>query len=361
VAAARAAEAALLHAARVGTVEDVRACASRVAGSSLADIDAPGSHGVTPLHAAATRGDVDVARALLDAGAAACHSHARPLRADAESGWTATHRAMYHGKWRVVQALLERGGSLDHPPDLAGRTPLDVLASRLRRSRERRATLKRDALREKQNTRRETHTNDNDRTRSVYSWGSGVNYALGHGGRDDVATPRRVDFTDVVLENADEEKNDTTGGFRDDAISVSCSKFHSVVAFRDGSVFAWGHGRGGRLGVMDAGVHDGDVAALRPTEVFFPRASWDVLLFQRFFQKRVLVPPESDALRDARRRGEAPHAGDDSWRRSVLLGARRGRQARVRRPGLRRAGRRRRRVPTNPAFSPRSASRRVRG
>jgi hypothetical protein len=97
-----------------------------------------------------------------------------------------------------------------------------------------------------------------------------VNYALGHGGRDDVATPRRVDFTDVVLENADEEKNDTTGGFRDDAISVSCSKFHSVVAFRDGSVFAWGHGRGGRLGVMDAGVHDGDVAALRPTEVFFP-------------------------------------------------------------------------------------------
>jgi alpha-tubulin suppressor-like RCC1 family protein len=272
VAAARAAEAALLHAARVGTAEDVRACASRVAGSSLADIDAPGSHGVTPLHAAATRGDVDVARALLSAGAAACHSHARPLRADAESGWTATHRAMYHGKWRVVQALLERGGSLDHPPDLAGRTPLDVLASRLRRSRERRATLKRDALRAKQTTRRGrvTHTNDNDRTRSVYSWGSGVNYALGHGGRDDVATPRRVDFTDVVLENADEEKNDTTGGFRDDAISVSCSKFHSVVAFRDGSVFAWGHGRGGRLGVMDAGVHDGDVAALRPTEVFFP-------------------------------------------------------------------------------------------
>ena len=97
-----------------------------------------------------------------------------------------------------------------------------------------------------------------------------MNYALGHGGRDDVATPRRVDFTDVVLETADEEKNDTTGGFRDDAISVSCSKFHSVVAFRDGSVFAWGHGRGGRLGVMDAGVHDGDVAALRPTEVFFP-------------------------------------------------------------------------------------------
>ena len=141
VAAARAAEAALLHAARVGTVEDVRACASRVAGSSLADIDAPGSHGVTPLHAAATRGDVDVARALLDAGAAACHSHARPLRADAESGWTATHRAMYHGKWRVVQALLERGGSLDHPRDLAGRTPLDVLASRLRRSREKRATF----------------------------------------------------------------------------------------------------------------------------------------------------------------------------------------------------------------------------
>ena len=110
---------------------------------------------------------------------------------------------------------------------------------------------------------RVTHTNDNDRTRSVYSWGSGVNYALGHGGRDDVATPRRVDFTDVVLETADEEKNDTTGGFRDDAISVSCSKFHSVVAFRDGSVFAWGHGRGGRLGVMDAGVMDAGAEGAR--------------------------------------------------------------------------------------------------
>ena len=256
VAAARAAEAALLHAARVGTAEDVRACASRVAGSSLADIDAPGSHGVTPLHAAASRGDPDVARALLDAGAAACHSHARPLRADAESGWTATHRAMYHGKWRVVQALLERGGSLDHPADLAGRTPLDVLAARLRRSRE--GPLARADPRESSSSGRPESDDTTARRgsqRLLYTWGSGVNYQLGHGSRDDVATPRRVDCLAGV-----------GGG----VVSFDASKFHSVVALRDGSVMSWGHGRGGRLGVDDAKVHDGDVAALTPTPVPFP-------------------------------------------------------------------------------------------
>ena len=100
-----------------------------------------------------------------------------------------------------------------------------------------------------------------------------MNYALGHGGRDDVATPRRVDFTDrtdVSLEKAGASDENVRENVRENAVSVSCSKYHSVVAFRDGSVCAWGHGRGGRLGVMDAGVHDGDVAALRPTEVFFP-------------------------------------------------------------------------------------------
>ena len=255
VAAARAAEAALLHAARVGTAEDVRACASRVAGSSLADIDAPGSHGVTPLHAAASRGDPDVARALLDAGAAACHSHARPLRADAESGWTATHRAMYHGKWRVVQALLERGGSLDHPADLAGRTPLDVLAARLRRSRE--GSPRADPRESSGSGRPESDDTTARRgsQRLLYTWGSGVNYQLGHGSRDDVATPRRVDCLAGV-----------GGG----VVSFDASKFHSVVALRDGSVMSWGHGRGGRLGVDDAKVHDGDVAALTPTPVPFP-------------------------------------------------------------------------------------------
>ena len=251
VAAARAAEAALLHAARVGTAEDVRACASRVAGSSLADIDAPGSHGVTPLHAAASRGDPDVARALLDAGAAACHSHARPLRADAESGWTATHRAMYHGKWRVVQALLERGGSLDHPADLAGRTPLDVLAARLRRSRE----GARADPRQTGSSSGRPESDPESTQRLLYTWGSGVNYQLGHGSRDDVATPRRVDCLAGV-----------GGG----VVSFDASKFHSVVALRDGSVRSWGHGRGGRLGVDDAKVHDGDVAALTPTPVPFP-------------------------------------------------------------------------------------------
>ena len=259
VAAARAAEAALLHAARAGTAEDVRVCASRVAGSSLADIDAPGLHGVTPLHAAASRGDPDVARALLDAGAAARHSLARPLRADAESGWTATHRAMYHGKWRVVQALLERGGSLDHPVDLAGRTPLDALAARLRRSRDARSPSLR--ARSGRRTKRARGATGDDATarprgsRDLYSWGSGVNYQLGHGTCDDAATPRRVDCLTGV-----------GGGVLD----FDASKFHSVVALRDGSVYSWGHGRGGRLGVDDADVYDGDGAALRPTPVPFP-------------------------------------------------------------------------------------------
>jgi alpha-tubulin suppressor-like RCC1 family protein len=232
-AAARAAETALLDAARVGTVEDVRACACRVL-----EINAPAFAGVTPLHAAASRGDPEIVRALLDAGALASHCDASR---DKESGWSPMHRAMYHGKWRVAALLLSNCASLDHPRDFAGRGPLDVLAVRLRRHRDRGVGVSRAP--------RDRQKND------LYSWGVGVNFTLGHGSRDDVLCPKLVDDLAGVC---------TTGVARFDA-----SKYHSVACTNAGDLFVWGHGRGGRLGINDEHVFAGDVAVVRPALVNF--------------------------------------------------------------------------------------------
>ena len=269
--AACAAEAALLDAARVGTVEDVRLCLSRVSQESLGEIDAPsGLAGVTPLHAAASRGDPDVVQVLLDAGAAVTHSQSKPLRADFESGWTPMHRAVYHGKWRVMAMFLAAGASLDHPVDFAGRGPLDVLAARLKRTRDQNAgashiasqktkvqhlsrTRWKASTRDDENKKHESKTK-NRAQRDLYSWGVGVNYQLGHGSRDDVLGPKLVE--DLV-------------GIEEGITSFDASKYHSVAVTNTGSVFSWGHGRGGRLGIDDANIFNGDVAALRPVRVHF--------------------------------------------------------------------------------------------
>ncbi|KFM27647.1 E3 ubiquitin-protein ligase HERC2 [Auxenochlorella protothecoides] len=51
---------------------------------------------------------------------------------------------------------------------------------------------------------------------------------------------------------------------------VGAGKFHSVALGRDGAVWTWGWGRGGRLGHPEAHIHGGSSAVLAPRRVALP-------------------------------------------------------------------------------------------
>ena len=65
----------------------------------------------------------------------------------------------------------------------------------------------------------------------VFSWGNGANYQLGTGVEGLQLVPYRV-------ENLHGEDID----------SLAAAKFHSAAVSREGLLFTWGFGRGGRLG-----------------------------------------------------------------------------------------------------------------
>ena len=65
----------------------------------------------------------------------------------------------------------------------------------------------------------------------VYSWGNGANYQLGSGAEGLQLVPYRV-------ENLHGENT----------AAVAAAKFHSAAVSKEGTLFTWGFGRGGRLG-----------------------------------------------------------------------------------------------------------------
>ena len=209
--------------------------------------------GVTPLHLASSPRR---AARLLARGASSIVADV-----DAESGWTPLHRALHRGHLRVAAVLLERGGaSLHSPADHRGRTPLDLLTARCKR------LLPWTSAWTSPWTSQQREATPCD----VYSWGSGVNFQLGTGAVDDAPAPRRLDVLAVAspAPDDDDEMSDAiihhSGG---GVLAVSCSKFHGLAACADGTLRAWGHGRGGRLGLRDAKIHDGDEAVLLPRRV----------------------------------------------------------------------------------------------
>jgi ankyrin repeat protein len=79
-----------------------------------------GRHGGTPLHWAASSGDMAVLDALLDAGA--------DIEADGATiaGGTALTNARVFGNWAAARRLVERGADVDHRPSWEDATPLDA-------------------------------------------------------------------------------------------------------------------------------------------------------------------------------------------------------------------------------------------
>ena len=107
----------------------------------------------------------------------------------------------------------------------------------------------------------------------LYSWGSGVNFQLGTGAVGIEQVPQRVEHLAVANaggggdgggEGEGEGSSAGGGGRGGGVIAAAAAKFHSVAAAADGSLYAWGHGRGGRLGVDDPRVHSGNEAVLEP-------------------------------------------------------------------------------------------------
>ena len=65
----------------------------------------------------------------------------------------------------------------------------------------------------------------------VYTWGNGSNYQLGSGAEGLQETPARLEALHEL-----------------DVRQVVAAKFHSMALTKDGQLYSWGYGRGGRLG-----------------------------------------------------------------------------------------------------------------
>jgi alpha-tubulin suppressor-like RCC1 family protein/ankyrin repeat protein len=88
---------------------------------------------------------------------------------------------------------------------------------------------------------------------TVFSWGSGVGYRLGHGDCLTTAWPRRLDSL-----------FDQSIG----AESIQCCNTYTGILTRNGDVYSWGRGAKGQLGL---GGSSYDMTAVKPRQVLFER------------------------------------------------------------------------------------------
>ncbi|KAL0052945.1 hypothetical protein WJX82_010178 [Trebouxia sp. C0006] len=164
------------------------------------------------------RNQPEYLRQLLEEGAAADAQ-------DGESGWTALHRAFYWGNFRCAALLLAANAHLSLT-DHKGRTALDLLSEELKVFME------------------------HEQPGLVYSWGNGANYQLGTGATGLQAGPVRLDALRKAL-----------------VVQIAAAKYHSAAVTKDGQLFTWGFGRGGRLGHPAFHVHSGESAIIVPRAV----------------------------------------------------------------------------------------------
>ncbi|KAI9217078.1 hypothetical protein BC828DRAFT_392056 [Blastocladiella britannica] len=158
-----------------------------------------------------------------------------PNAHDVESGWTPLHRALYLGHLQIAAALLSHPRTLTTECDHEGNTAFELL----------RHTLPPAPL---------------QLPDDMFTWGSNVNYVLGHSGSGVAAgsrgtplaatgeprgtpRPKRVSFRPH-----DAPTFEFSAASRVPTITAaSVAKMHAVLATDDG-IYVWGYGSAGRLG-----------------------------------------------------------------------------------------------------------------
>ena len=85
-----------------------------------ADVGAKSDEGHTPLHLAAARNDLELAKLLIDRGA--------DVNVEDEDGWTPLHLASYKDNIEIVKLLLDAGADVE-AKDNHGMTPFDLAES----------------------------------------------------------------------------------------------------------------------------------------------------------------------------------------------------------------------------------------
>ncbi|KAL8825414.1 MAG: hypothetical protein Q9191_004433 [Dirinaria sp. TL-2023a] len=277
--------------------------------SSRIDVNWQDQHGVTLLHYIATSPKETAfgfAQALIQVPFLDLYIQ------DAESGWTALHRALYFGNVSIARALLNRdindaighghlgthqgAGGLIKVKDHEGKSPFDVYAATITRRVIHQGpsmyTLSGSSDSEDDDLAHGVSgDNDNDDSGSkhiapnivvngdqVFAFGSNKNFTLGFGDEDDRQYPERVTLTrpDHLLKrlNADHESLISASAWAPSASptstkpsplpalvqyrpiiiqDVQLSKLHSSILTTDpeANLYMCGFGSGGRLGTGD--------------------------------------------------------------------------------------------------------------
>ena len=170
-------------------------------------------NGRSPLHLAAAVGKLKVIEWIVSL------KNGQLNAKDLESGYSALHRALFHGQVHVAKVLISQFNANISLQDHDGLTPLDHVS------------YDRSTFPKNYGFHFVAPTNSCGK-HDVYVWGANSNYNLGLGHHTLKPTPDLNEF------------------FRKDGLvkNAQISKFHSAFLTDNGGVYTCGHGRGGRLG-----------------------------------------------------------------------------------------------------------------
>lgn len=87
----------------------------------------------------------------------------------------------------------------------------------------------------------------------VYSWGRGEYGQLGHGKKENVSEPKRVEFFQALHKQGNP------------VVQVACGGHHTLATMKNGDVYSWGFGTMYQLGIGE--ITDGDEDRILPTKL----------------------------------------------------------------------------------------------
>ncbi|RPB16727.1 hypothetical protein P167DRAFT_499246 [Morchella conica CCBAS932] len=206
------------------------------------------------------------------------HPYTDPSVPDAESGWTAMHRALYHGNISAVRSILAHNPSnwgIVKIKDHAGDSPFEVFGGSIQGierllAEERGIVVEEDQQSDDEDNDERSGKVDRSETAGgdeIFMFGSNKNLSLGFPDEDDRSYPERPQIQrprQLLLEQA-QLKYFNSGERSEDLLDASTlfsplhfrdiqlSKLHTAVLTSDphSNLFICGFGHGGRLGFGD--------------------------------------------------------------------------------------------------------------